>query len=151
MEVTSVAVQNVPAGQNVIYTEIPVPCNSGYVIPREGSGLVVLRGIVNNPCAKYARYLVSFGENIAVPANTIEAPGVVGTPGEIGLALAIDGEPISATETVATPTAVGAFFSVSKTTHVDVPRGCCYTVAVQNVSGQAIDAKNAIMIVERVA
>jgi hypothetical protein len=151
MEVTSNAVQLVGVGQNVLFTESPVPCNKGYVIHREGSGILTLRGIVNNPCATFARYLVSFGANIAVPADTVEAPGPAGTPGEIGLALAIDGEPVPTSEAVVTPTATGAYFGIFESLYVTVPRGCCYTIAVENISDQAIDVRNANLIVERVA
>lgn len=35
--------------------------------------------------------------------------------------------------------------------NIDVPRGCCLSVAVENTSGQAINFANANLIVERVA
>jgi len=34
---------------------------------------------------------------------------------------------------------------------IEVPRGCCVTVAVENTSTQAIDIANSNLIVERVA
>ena len=75
--------QTIASGNNVLLQD-SIPCNKGYVIHRNGSGILTLRGIVNNPCAKFARYFVEFNGNIAVPAGE--------TPGEISLALAIDGE-----------------------------------------------------------
>ena len=43
-------VQEVETGQNVLLQD-SIPCNRGYVIHRNGSGILTLRGIVNNPCA----------------------------------------------------------------------------------------------------
>ena len=56
-----------------------------------------------------------------------------------------------------TPAAVGDFFNVSRTTFIDVPCGCCVTIAVENVSLTAagvaipIDVQNANLVIERVA
>ena len=69
-EFTSNAVQEVGIGQNVIFAETAIPCRKGYVIHREGSGVITLRGIVNCPNAKYAMYEVSFGANIAIPTSS---------------------------------------------------------------------------------
>ena len=88
-------VQEIEAGQNVLLQD-SIPCNRGYVIHRNGSGILTLRGIVNNPCAKFARYKVEFNGNIALPAT--------GTAGEISLSLAIDGEPIQTSRARVTPT-----------------------------------------------
>lgn len=137
MEITASALQTVAAGQNVLFTETPV-CGSGCIVHRDGSGIVTLRGQTNQ-CR--ARYRVSFGANIAVPAG--------GTPGPISVAIAIDGEPLAASTAIVTPTVVDAFFNVSLDTFVEVPRGCCVTVAVENTSGQAISVQNANLIAER--
>lgn len=142
-EYTSNALQTVGLGQNVLFTESPIPCNRGYVIHREGSGILALRGIVNNCNGCFARYKVSFGANIAIPEN--------GTVGEISLALAIDGEPIPTSSVIVTPAAAEDFWNVYGSVFVTVPRGCCYTVAVENTSTQAIDVQNANIIVERTA
>ncbi len=107
---------------------------------RDDSGLVMLKGITNQ-CR--ARYKVSFGGNIAIPTGgTVEA---------ISLALAIEGEPIGATTMTVTPAAVEDFWNVFSAVFVDVPRGCCVTVSVRNISTQAIEVQNANLIVERVA
>ena len=42
VELTANAVQAVPAGQNVLFTDTPVKCGRGYVVHREGAGLVTL-------------------------------------------------------------------------------------------------------------
>lgn len=106
-----------------------IGCNRGYVIHRPGSGIFTLRGIVNNPCARFARYRVSFDGNIAVPEG--------GTAGEIQLAIAIGGEIVPTSIATATPTVVDAYWNVSGFAIVDVPAGCCYTVSVENASVSA--------------
>ena len=101
-------------------------CNRGYVLHRAGSGILTLRGITNNPCARFARYRVAFDGNIAVPTGA--------TPGEIQLALAIDGEVVPTSIAAATPTAADAYWNVNGFAIVDVPAGCCYTISVENAS-----------------
>lgn len=142
-EYTSNAVQTVGVGQNVLFTDAPIPCTKGYVIHREGSGLFTLRGIVNNCNGCFARYKVSFGANIAIPTD--------GTVESISLALAIDGEPIPTSSVISTPAAVEEYDNVYASIFITVPRGCCYTIAVENTSPQAISVQNANLIVERTA
>ena len=119
-----------PGGAAVLNTAIG--CNRGYVIHRPGSGILTLRGAVNNPCSKFARYRVAYDGNIAVPEG--------GTAGEIQLALAIGGEVVPTSIAAATPTAVDAYWNVSGFAIVDVPAGCCYTVSVENASVSATPA-----------
>lgn len=137
MEITASALQTVAVGQNVLFTETTV-CGSNCIVHRDGSGIVTLRGQTNQ-CR--ARYRVSFGANIAVPAG--------GTPGPISVSIAIDGEPLAASTAIVTPTAAEAFFNVYLDTFVEVPRGCCVTVSVENTSDQAINVQNANLIAER--
>ena len=142
-EYTSNALQTVAVGQNVLFTETPIPCNRGYIIHREGSGILTLRGIVNNYNGCFARYKASFGANIAIPAD--------GAVGPISLALAIDGEPIPTSSMIVTPAGEEKFWNVYASIFVTVPRGCCYTIAVENTSDQSVEVQNANLIVERVA
>lgn len=141
-EFTANAVQTVAVGQNVLFTDTPVPCKSGYVVHREGSGLVTLRGIVNN-CGCFARYKVSFGGNIAVPTDE--------TVGPISVAIAIGGEPVGPSTAIITPAAVDEFGNVFTSVFVTVPKGCCFTIAVENTSDIPIDVQNANLIIERTA
>ena len=134
--------QTVAAGQNVLLQD-SIPCNRGYVIHRNGSGILTLRGIVNNPCGKFARYLVEFNGNIAVPTG--------GTVGEISVALAIDGEALQTSLARVTPTVVDAFFNVTSVAYITVPAGCCMTISVENTSDGDITVANANLIVNRVA
>ena len=128
-----------------------IPCNKGYVYHQSGTGIFILRGIVNNPYCCFARYQVTFNGNIAVPED--------GTVGAIAIALAIDGEPILTSRAIVTPAAVDEYFNVTSTAFITVPRGCCFNVAVENVSegataadpATAINVQNANLIIERVA
>lgn len=138
-EFTNASTALVAAGQNVPLTETAVSGNCN-IVHREGAGVVTLRGLTNQ-CR--ARYRVSFGANIAIPTGgTVEA---------ISLALAVNGEPLVSATAIVTPAAVGDYGNVFVSANVDVPRGCCLTVAAENISGQAINVANANMIVERVA
>lgn len=139
MELTANALQTVLENQNVLFTDTVV-CGSCSITHRDGSGLVTLRGLTNQ-CR--ARYRVSFGGNIAIPTG-----GVVGP---ISLAIAIDGETVPATTMIETPAAVNTFSNVFSAIFLDVPRGCCVTVSVRNVSTETIQVQNANLIVERVA
>ena len=143
-------IQLVQSNQNVILRD-SIPCNRGYVIHRNESGILTLRGIVNCDCGCFARYQVTFNGNIAVPED--------GTVGAIAVAIAIDGEPIQTSRAIVTPAATDEYFNVTSTALVTVPKGCCYTVSVENVSfgetaaepGTAINVQNANVVVSRIA
>ena len=136
------AVQLVESGQNVLL-EDSIPCNKGYVLHRNGSGIITLRGIVNNPCARFARYHVAFNGNIAVPST--------GTAGEISLAIAIDGESVQTSRARVTPTATNSYFNVTSVANITVPVGCCLIVSVENTSGVDINVQNANLTIDRTA
>lgn len=142
-------IQVVQPNQNVLLNG-SIPCNKGYVYHREGSGILTLRGIVNNPCGCFARYQVTFNGNIAVPED--------GTVTPIAIALAIDGEPILTSRAIFTPAAVDEYGNVTSTAIITVPKGCCFTIAVENVSeadgatpAQPINVQNANLTVARIA
>ena len=139
MEIIANAVQLVAANQNVYFTDTVVDGNA-CISHRDDSGLVSLKGLTNQ-CR--ARYRISFGGNIAIPEG--------GAAGPISVAIAIDGEPVLASTMIVTPTVVDAYFNVSSTIFVDVPRGCCTTVSVRNTSAVSINVENANFIIERVA
>ena len=142
-EYTANAVQNVLVGQNVLFTDVPISgCRQG-IIHRQGSGIITLSGRVNN-CSGFARYKITFGANIAIPEG-----GAASTP--LSLALAIDGEPIPTSSMIVTPAAAEQFWNVSASVFIDLPRGCCYTVAVENTGTTAVDVQNANLIIERTA
>ena len=138
-EYTNSNIVTVAAGQNVPLTETPA-ARGGCIVHRAGAGIVTLRGLTNQ-CK--ARFRVAFGANIAIPTGgTVEA---------ISAALTINGEPITSATAVVTPAAVGNYFNIFVSAFVEVPRGCCITVAAKNISTQAINFANSNMIVELVA
>ena len=138
-EYLAVASQEVAANGNVVFTNTAVK-GSNCIQHREGSGIVTLRGLTNQ-CR--ARYFVDFSANIAVPTG--------GTAGAISLAIAISGEPVLFSQMISTPAAVAQFNNVSTGIYVDVPKGCCVNIAVENTSGVAIDVANANLVVTREA
>lgn len=128
-----------------------IACNRGYVLHRNESGIITLRGIVNNNLGCFARYQCTFNGNIAVPTG--------GTAGPIAIAIALDGEPILTSRAIVTPTAVDAYFNVTSTAIITVPRGCCFNISVENVTEPAtptdiasqINVQNANLTVTRIA
>ena len=139
MEIIANALQTVQANQNVYFTDTVV-CGNMSMSHRDNSGLITLRG---NTGQTRARYRVHFGGNIALPVD--------GTAGPISLAIAIDGEGVPATVMTVTPAAVEQFFNVSSSIFIDVPRGCCLSISVKNISTVPVDVMNANLIAERVA
>lgn len=138
-EYTNPNIVTVAAGQNVPLTSSAVnskPC----IVHREGAGIVTLRGLTNQ-CK--ARFKVGFGANIAVPTGgTVEA---------ITAALAINGEPLNSATATVTPAAVENYFNIYVNAIVEVPRGCCLTVAMENTSTQAVNFDNSNLTVDRVS
>ena len=137
-----------------------IACPNGYVLHRNESGIVTLRGVVNNPCGNFARYQVTFNGNVAIPDG--------GTaPSGISIALSIDGEPILTSRAIVTPAATATdpitqenFFNVTSTAIITVPRCCCFNVSVENTSESATPAttpappilvQNANLTVTRIA
>ena len=157
-EFTKNEVQTVLSNQPVTLNT-SIGCNKGYVYHRNGSGIVTLRGIVNNNCGCFARYQVTFNGNIAIPDG--------GTVGPISVSLALDGEPILTSRAIVTPTATAGdpptqnnFFNVTSTAIINVPKGCCFNVSVENTSESATPAttpapailvQNANLTVTRIA
>ena len=144
-------VQTVQPGASALLSDA-IPCNRGLVLHRPGSGILTIRGAVNNPCARFARYRVAYDGNIAIPEG--------GTAGEIQLAIAIDGEVVQSSIAAATPTVAEAFWNVSGFAIIDVPVGCCYAIAVENASvsptpattpAPALDLRNLNVEVTRLA
>ena len=137
-ELTNVFVQQIAANGNAVFSETPVS-GSNCIVHRDGSGIITLRGMTNQ-CR--ARYKVVFGGNIAIPTG--------GAVGPISVAIAVEGEALGSATAVVTPAAVEDFFNVFAAAFIEVPRGCCVTVAVKNTSTETIELENANVIVERV-
>ena len=103
-----------------------IPCNKGYVYHQNGAGIFVLRGIVNNPSCCFARYELEFTGNISIPEEGEITP--------IATAIVVSGEQRLGSRSIFTPIA-DEYGNVTSRATVDVPRGCCFTVSVEYVSG----------------
>lgn len=129
-----------------------IPCTRGYVYHENGTGVFILRGISQNQC--YATYQVVFNGNIALPED---ADTVV----PIAIAIAINGEPRLTSRAIYTPAAVDEYGNVTSTCIVKVPRGCCFSMSVDAVSGitadpttapaTVINVQNANLTIDRIA
>lgn len=108
-----------------------IPCNKGYVFHQSGSGILVLRGIVNNPTSCFARYEVEFTGNIAIPEEGEVTP--------IATAIVVSGEERIGSRSIFTPADTEEYGNVTSRATVDVPKGCCFTVSVEYVNGTVDD------------
>lgn len=105
-----------------------IPCKKGYVVHNNNTGIFVLRGITNN-C--FARYNVEFTGNIAIPEGGAVTP--------IATAIVVSGESKEGSRSILTPAAVDEYGNVTSRATIDVPRGCCFTIAVEYVNGTVND------------
>lgn len=121
----------------VVRLNAPIPlidsirCNKGYVFHQNGSGIIILRGIVNNPNSCFARYNVEFTGNVAIPDEGEVTP--------IATAIVVSGEERIGSRSIFTPTETDVYGNVTSRAVVDVPRGCCFTVSVEYVNGTVDD------------
>lgn len=108
-----------------------IPCPRGNVFHQSGTGIFVLRGIVSNPCASFARYNVVFTGNIAIPTGGAVTP--------VATAIVVSGESRTGSRSIFTPAAADEYGNVVSRATIDVPRGCCFTVSVEYVNGAVDD------------
>lgn len=143
--------QLVAFGSNLLLLD-SIRCPNGYVLHDNGTGIITLRGVVNNPCCCFARYRITCNCNIAIPEGGTVAP--------IAVAIAQNGEEIPTSKAIVTPAAVEEFNPISVDKLVTVARGCCPTFAIENVLpgidpatevGGAILVRNLNVIVDRVS
>lgn len=139
MEIITVGEQTVTS-KSAVQFQTALSTGSSSIWWRIGSGLINLRGL--GPQSR-ARFRVVYHANVALAADATVAP--------ITLAVTIGGEPISPSQTISTPGAVSEYNSVSATTLIDVPFGCCTTISLSNLSDSDITIQDANLIVERVA
>ena len=123
-------VENVALNSPIQFID-SIPCNKGYIFHSPGTGILVLRGIVNNPTACFTRYNVVFTGNIAIPEGGAVTP--------IATAIVVSGESRTGSRSIFTPAAVDEYGNITSRATIDVPRGCCFTVSVEYVSGNVDD------------
>ncbi|MBR6271171.1 MAG: hypothetical protein IKR26_03350 [Lachnospiraceae bacterium] len=120
------AVQSVALNAPIIFTA-SIPCAKGYIYHEDETGIFTLRGIVNNPCANDAQYKVTFNGNVAIPTGGAITP--------VAVALSVSGEPRLTSRAIYTPAAVDEYGNLTSTATIKVPRGCCFNLSVEYVSG----------------
>lgn len=130
-----------------------IPCNRGYVYHESETGNFILRGAVNNPCACYAQYQVTFNGNVAIPTGGAVTP--------IAVAITVNGEPRLTSRAIYVPAAVGTDYgNVTSTAIIKVPKGCCFSLSVDAVPASAdptvvpapvINVQNANLTIARIA
>ena len=145
-----IAVSQTVILNNPTVFDASIPCTKNYVIHEDGTGIFILRGIVNNPCANFAQYRVSFNGNIAIP--------IEGTVAPIAIALSVNGESRPSSKAVFTPTVAGDFGNVTSTAIIKVPKGCCFNLAVDYIAANttetppvAIIVENGNLVIDRIA
>ena len=145
-----IAVSQTVTLNNPTVFDTSIPCTKNYVIHEDGTGIFILRGIVNNPCANFAQYRVSFNGNIAIPIESTVAP--------IAIALSVNGESRPSSKAVFTPTVTGDFGNVTSTAIIKVPKGCCFNLAVDYIAANttetppvAIIVENGNLVIDRIA
>jgi hypothetical protein len=129
----------VAANQNVYFSDT-IASGGCSITHRDNSGLITLKGLTNQ-CR--ARYRATFSANVAIPTG--------GTVEPISFAISVQGEPIQYSTMISTPAAVQEFNNISTSIMIDIPKGCCYTIAVSNIGEIAAEIENANLIIERVA
>ena len=144
------AVQEVSLNAPVNFSA-SIPCTKGYVYHEDETGIFILRGITSGQC--FATYQVTFNANIALPE---EAAEVV----PIAIAITVNGEPRLTSRAIFTPAAVDEYGNVTSTAIIKVPRGCCFSLAIENVASTAdptvtpasvIEVQNANLVINRIA
>lgn len=142
-------VQEVALNAPIIF-DASIPCNKGYVYHEDQTGIFILRGITNGQC--FATYQVTFNGNIALPEGGTVAP--------IAIAITINGEPRLTSRAIFTPAAVAEYGNVTSTAIIKVPKGCCFSLAIENVAATTdptvtpapiIEVQNANLTISRIA
>jgi len=145
------AVQEVSLNAPIIFTA-SIPCNRGWVYHEDETGIFILRGIVNCPTACFATYRVTYNGNIAIPEGGEVTP--------IAVAITVNGEPRPTSRAIYTPAAVDEYGNVTSTAIIKVPRGCCFSLSVENVPATSdptvtpapiIEVQNSNLVIDRIS
>ena len=150
-EYLAVGEQAVNLNGPIIFTA-SIPCTRGYVYHEDETGIFILRGITCNQC--FATYQLTYNGNIALPedAEAVEP---------IAIAITVNGEPRITSRAIFTPADVDEYGHVTSTAIVKIPKGCCFTVSVDYVSGitadtttvppPVINVLNSNLVIDRIA
>ena len=145
------SVQSVALNTPIIFTA-SIPCTRGYIVHEDETGIFILRGIVNNQCAQYATYQITFNGNVSIPTGGAVTP--------VAVSIAINGEPRLTSRAIYTPAAVEEYGNLTSTAIVKVPRGCCFNLSIDYVQATddpttaptpLINVQNANLTIARIA
>lgn len=145
------AVQEVTLNAPIIFTA-SIPCNRGWVYHEDETGIFILRGIVNCPTSCFATYRVTYNGNIAIPEGGAVTP--------IAVAITVNGEPRPTSRAIFTPAAAEEYGNVTSTAIIKVPRGCCFSLSVENIPATTdptvtpapiIDVQNSNLVIDRIS
>lgn len=150
-EYLAVAEQEVALNAPIIFTA-SIPCTRGWVYHEDETGIFILRGITCDQC--FATYQVTYNGNISVPEEGDLTP--------IAVAITVNGEPRITSRAIYSPTETGdaGYGNVTSTAIIKVPKGCCFTVSVEYVSGVTdgitipttnINVLNSNLVIDRIA
>lgn len=142
--------QQVALNAPIIFTA-SIPCTRGYVYHEDETGIFILRGITCGQC--FATYQITYNGNIAIPEEGDVQP--------IAVAISVNGEPRITSRAIFTPADVDEYGNVTSTAIIKVPKGCCFTVSVEYVSGitedpatippPVINVLNSNLVINRIA
>ena len=128
-----------------------IPCARGYIYHEDETGIFILRGITCNQC--FATYQVTFNGNVALPEGAADVVPVA-------VAITINGEPRVTSRAIYTPAAVDEYGNLTSTAIIKVPKGCCFSLAVEHVAATTdptvtpapvINVQNANLVINRIA
>lgn len=149
-EYLAVNEQQVALNAPIIFTA-SIPCTRGYVYHEDETGVFILRGVTNGQC--FATYQLTYNGNISIPEEGDVQP--------IAVAITVNGEPRITSRAIFTPAEVDEYGNVTSTAIIKVPKGCCFTVSVEYVSGitddptavppPVINVLNSNLVINRIA
>lgn len=148
------AEQSVALGSPLIFTA-SIPCRRGWVYHEDETGIFILKGLVKNACDCFATYRVTYNGNIGIPEEGAITP--------IAVALVVNGEQRPTSRAIYVPTETVAdndYGNVTSTAIIKVPKGCCFSLSVEYVSGvddptvtptPIISVINSNLVIDRIA
>lgn len=145
------APQSVALNAPIVFTA-SIPCRKGYVYHEDETGNFILRGIVNCANACFATYQVTYNGNVAIPDGGAVTP--------VAVAIAVNGEPRLTSRAIFTPAAVGDYGNLTSTAIIKVPKGCCFSLAVEYVQATddptvtptpLVTIQNSNLVIDRIA
>jgi len=123
-EYLAVNAQEVALNAPIVFTA-SIPCTKGYVYHEDETGIFIMRGIT---CGQnFATYQVTYNGNISIPTGGAVTP--------IAIAITVNGEPRVTSRAIFTPAAVDEYGNVTSTAIIKVPKGCCFSLSVEYVTG----------------